>query len=43
MAKYIIIGDKATFGFDESVDFVVYFSMWALLDCAGAKFASGGA
>jgi hypothetical protein len=43
MAKYIIIDDKATFGFDESVDFVVYFSMWAVLDCAGAKFAGGGA
>ena len=43
MAKYIIISDKATFGFDESVNFVVYFSMWAVLDCAGAKFAGGGA
>ena len=43
MAKYIIIGDKATFVTDENVIFVVYFSMWALLDCAGAEFASGSA
>ena len=43
MAKYIIIDDKATFGFDESCNFVVYFSMWALLDCTGAKFAGGSA